>query len=122
MEKKHIMIVDDEPDVIETARIRLEANGFKVSSSVGLEAVPDILKAKPDLIILDVMMPGADGFAIIRQLKRDPFLAKIPVIVFSAKSKEAMLDLFGPEGVSGYLTKPCLADEMLNQVKKVLGV
>ena len=119
--KKKILIVDDEQDIIETAKIRLEANGYQVSSTMGPGSVQDIIQNKPDLILLDVMMPGADGFAIMRELKRNPAVSKTPVIVFSGKPKEAMIDLFGPEGIAGYISKPCKAEDLLAQIKKVLG-
>lgn len=118
---KHVMIVDDEQDVVETTKIRLEADGYQVSSTMGTQSVQDILKSKPDLILLDVMMPGVDGFAVIRELKRNPTVAKVPVVVFSGKPKEAMMDLFGPEGIAGYISKPYKPQEMLATVREVLG-
>ena len=118
---KHIVIVDDEPDIIETLTLRLEANGYKVSNTVGVKALNDLRTYQPDLVFLDVMMPGMDGFAIIRELKRDPNLSKVPVIIFSAKPKEAILELFGPEGIAGYLSKPYDPAEMLALIKQLLG-
>jgi two-component system, OmpR family, alkaline phosphatase synthesis response regulator PhoP len=118
---KHIMIVDDEVDIVETVRLRLQANGYQVSNSMGEQALEDIRKAKPDLILLDIIMPGMDGFAVIRELKRDPELFRIPVIIFSAKPKAAMIELFGPEGIAGYISKPYDARELLDQIKQILG-
>ncbi len=118
---KHIAIVDDEIDSAETARFRLEANGYQVSTTMGEQALEDLRQAKPDLILLDVMMPGMDGFAIIRELKRDPNLSKVPVIIFSGKPKEAMIELFGPEGIAGYIPKPFDPQDMLAQIKQVIG-
>ena len=119
---KHILIADDELDVVETVRLRLEANGYQVSSTMGIHTIEDIRKCKPDLVLLDVIMPGMDGFAIIRELKRDPDLSKIPVIIFSAKPKTAMIELFGPEGIAGYISKPYDPKEMLDQIKKICAV
>ncbi len=118
---KHIIIVDDEQDVVDTLKIRLEANGYRVSSSAGSRSVNDIKNGKPDLIILDVMMPDMDGFAVMRELKRDSNLSKIPVIVLSAKPKQTMIELFGPEGIAGYISKPFEAKQMLELIKKTLG-
>ena len=118
---KRIIIVDDEFDVTETVKMRLEANGYEVTSSYGEKSLEDIQNYKPDLILLDVMMPGLDGFAVIRELKRDPDLSKVPVIIFSGKPKAAMLELFGPEGIAGYISKPYDPKEMLAQIKQVLG-
>ena len=118
---KHIIIVDDEADIVETARLRLEADGYKVSTTFGAKTLEDVRKQKPDLILLDVIMPAMDGFAVIRELKRDPELARIPVIIFSAKPKATMIELFGPEGISGYVAKPYDPKELLDQIKSVLG-
>lgn len=118
---KQIMIVDDEQDLIETLKIRFQANGYEVSSSVGARAISDIRTAKPDLILLDVMMPDVDGFQVMRELKRDHELSKIPVIVVSAKPKSTMIELFGPEGISGYISKPFESKELLQLVKQILG-
>ena len=118
---KTILIVDDEVDVVETARIRLEANGYQVFTSMGERAMDDARKCKPNLVILDIIMPGMDGFAVLKEFKRDPELAKIPVVIFSAKPKSAMIELFGPEGIAGYISKPYDPKELLGQIKKIMG-
>lgn len=118
---KHIMIADDEADVVQTVRIRLEANGYKVTDTMGERTVKDVLAHKPDLLLLDVMMPGMDGFAVLKELKRHPEVAHVPVIIFSAKPKSAMIELFGPEGISGYISKPYDAQHLLSEIKRVLG-
>ena len=118
---KRIMIVDDEMDIVETVKMRLEANGYEVATSCGERSLTDIQSSKPDLILLDVMMPGLDGFAVIRELKRDPDLSKVPVIIFSGKPKAAMLELFGPEGIAGYIAKPYDPKDMMAQIKQILG-
>jgi len=119
--QKHIVIADDEQDVVETVQLRLEANGYRVSATAGAKTVEDVRQFRPDLILLDVMMPGMDGFAIIRELKRDPDIARVPVVIFSAKPKATLMELFGPEGIAGYLSKPYDPKEMLDLIKKVLG-
>ena len=118
---KHIMIADDEADVVQTVCIRLEANGYRVTDTMGGRTVKDVLDHKPDLLLLDVMMPGMDGFAVLRELKRYPEAVRLPVIIFSAKPKSAMIELFDPEGISGYISKPYDARELLAEIKRVLG-
>ncbi|MBI4367915.1 MAG: response regulator [Candidatus Omnitrophica bacterium] len=118
---KHIAIVDDEMDIAETAKLRLEANGYQVSITAGEKTIRDLLNIKPDLILLDVMMPGMDGFTVIRELKRKPELSSIPIIIFSGKPKETMIQLFGPEGIAGYISKPYQPEALLAQIKQVLG-
>ena len=118
---KHILIVDDEVDVVETARLRLEANGYQISATSGEKTIEDTRKCKPDLILLDVIMPGMDGFAVIRELKRDPALSRIPVVIFSAKPKATLIELFGPEGISGYIAKPYNPKEFLDEIGRIIG-
>ncbi|MBI4372952.1 MAG: response regulator [Candidatus Omnitrophica bacterium] len=115
------MIIDDEKDLIQTVSVRLQANGYEVSSSEGEKAVQDTEAFKPDLILLDIIMPGLDGFAIIRELKRNSGTSKVPVVIFSGKPKTAMIELFGPEGVAGYVAKPYQPKELLEQIQKILG-
>ena len=116
-----IMIVDDEADIVETVRFRLEATGYEVATTMGEKTIEDVRVAKPDLILLDVIMPGMDGFAVIKELKRDPDLSQIPVIIFSAKPKSAMIELFGPEGISGYISKPYDPKELIAEIQTTLG-
>ncbi len=118
---KKILIVDDEVDVVETAKIRLEASGYQIFTSMGENAMEDARKCKPDLVILDIIMPGMDGFAVLKEFKRDPELTQIPVVIFSAKPKAAMIELFGPEGIAGYISKPYEPKELLSQIKSILG-
>src|SRR3989338_4941215 len=111
---KHIVVVDDDVDAVNVVKLRLESSGYQVTTTMGEQALSDLRKCKPDLILLDVMMPGLDGFAVIRELKRDPDLTKVPVIVFSGKPKEIMAELFGPEGIAGYISKPYQPQELLD--------
>ena len=80
-----------------------------------------IKKVCPHVLTLDIMMPGMDGFEVMRELKRDHDLSKIPVVIVSAKPKSTMIELFGPEGISGYISKPFEAKEMLQVIKEILG-
>jgi len=118
---KKILIADDDADSYETARIRLEAQGYSVTGTMGEATIKDARDQKPDLLLLDVMMPGMDGYSVMRELKRDPDTASIPVVILSGKPKEAMMELFGPEGVSGYITKPYDPKEFISQVQALIG-
>ena len=119
--RKRIVIADDEEGLVETVRLRLEANGYQVSTTMGAKTIEDVKKFKPDLLLLDIMMPGMDGFTIIRELKRDPNIAKVPVVVFSAKPKGIIMESLGPEGIAGYISKPYDPKEMLDLIKKILS-
>jgi CheY-like chemotaxis protein len=118
---KRILVADDDLDVVETVKLRLEAGGYEVSTTQGSSTVVDARQCKPDLILLDVIMPGMDGFAAIREIKRDPDLSSIPVIIFSGKPKEAMIELFGPEGIAGYISKPYDPKELMAEIAQIIG-
>src|SRR3989338_4091147 len=90
---KKILIVDDEPALITIWETRLKLNGFDVvTASNGPEAVTKAIQEKPDLLLLDVMMPGLTGFQVFEKLQADPFAKNIPVIVTSAR--HSMSDFF----------------------------
>lgn len=118
---KRVMIVDDEPGICETLTVRLQANGYQVSSSMGAKSIPDIRTFRPDIILLDIMMPEMDGYAVIKELKRDHDLCNTPVIILSAKPKDAIIELFAPEGIVGYISKPFDSKNLLAMIKKALG-
>src|SRR6185503_15934422 len=82
-----ILAVDDTPENLEILRVRLEANGYEVATAAdGEEALAAARKLAPDLILLDVMMPKRDGISVVRELKADPVLRTIPVVLVTAKS------------------------------------
>ena len=118
---KHIAIVDDDSDGVTATKTRLEAAGYRVSSTCGSGSTQDLIRFQPDLVLLDVSMPELDGFAILREIKRNADLATIPVIIFSGKPKETIIDLFGPEGISGFISKPYEPAELLRTIQSALN-
>ncbi len=119
--KQTILIVDDDVDALQLLGIILDKQGFSVISATdGDEALQKAAQTQPDLILLDVTMPGKDGFEVTRQLKADENLAKIPIIMLTAKGD---LDdkLIGFEvGVDDYLTKPIQPKELIAHIQAVL--
>ena len=116
---KKILIIDDEPEMVELIKLRLQANNLEViTASEGEEGLDKMIKDKPDLVILDIMMPNMDGYSFLRETRRDPFIAKIPIIVLTAKPD--MKDLFGLEGIKDYIIKPFEADELMQKIKERL--
>jgi len=116
---KKILIVDDEPDFIEMIQMRLEANGYKVvSANDGLQGLEAARTEKPNLILLDVMMPGMDGFETIRKLRRDADTRGIPVIMLTARGESPSIFKAQELGAADYLIKPCESDELLAMVKR----
>ncbi len=82
---KKILIVDDDPDLVEAVSMILESKNYEVSAAYGgIEGLEKAKKENPDLIVLDVMMPDKDGYAVCKELKADPELSKIPVLLLTA--------------------------------------
>ena len=105
--QKTVMIIEDETDAAEMFAEMMRVNGFKVIKMFSsAPAISLIAQEKPDLIILDVMMPDISGLEVVRYMRRDPSLEKIPVIIVSAKSMPNDIKTGLEAGASMYLTKP----------------
>jgi two-component system, OmpR family, phosphate regulon response regulator PhoB len=116
-----ILIVDDEEDIVDLIRLNLEREGMEVISvSNGLHVVPVAVEKEPDLILLDVMLPGIDGHQVHRRLRADTRTRHIPVVMLTAKSQthDRIAGLEG--GVDDYLTKPFSPRELILRIQAVL--
>lgn len=119
--KKSVLFVEDEKDVQELLRYNLEKEGFRVLlSASGEEGYETAKVRKPNLVILDLMLPGMDGFEVCRLLKADPATRAIPVMVLTARDSEAD-EVVGLElGASDYLRKPFSVQVLISRVKNLL--
>ncbi|MCK5533838.1 response regulator [bacterium] len=118
--KKKILVVDDEFDIVDIVKIFLEGKGYEVVSAYnGEDALKLIQKEKPDLIILDVLMPGIDGFEVCQKLKSEKDTMFIPIIFLTAKDQLAdkWKGLF--MGAVGYITKPFEEERLLGKIEKI---
>ena len=121
MGQKKILIVDDEVDLVETLRFPLEMEGFNVLVSYnGEDALSQARKEKPDLIILDLMLPKLDGYKVCRLLKFDERYKHIPILMLTAKTQEKDKLLGQETGADEYITKPFDIDELMKRVKSYL--
>ncbi len=119
--QKTVMIIEDEPDAAEMFAEMMRVNGFRVLKMfASAPAIPMISQEKPDVIILDIMMPDISGLEVLRYMRREPELASIPVIVVSAKSMPGDIKNGIEAGASMYLTKPVGFIELKEAVQKVL--
>ncbi len=117
-----ILIVDDESMVRALLRMMLVRAGFEVTEAEdGQDALHKIAEKKPDLILLDVMMPGMDGFAVCEHLRNDPQTSALPIIMLSAKADLASINRGLQVGATEYLSKPVPRDELLEHVSNVLS-
>jgi DNA-binding response OmpR family regulator len=122
MANKKILIVDDDLDVRQAMHVRLKANGYDTSFATdAMSSVSEAKKHSPDLIILDLGLPGGDGYTVIERLKRQPALAVIPIIVVSARDVRANRDRAIAAGAKVYLQKPVDNAELLAIIRQALG-
>jgi len=120
--KTRVLIVDDEPDVREFLKKRLEARGYVVSTAAdGIEGFRAAKETRPDLILLDVMMPNKDGFSMLRDLQADPETRKISVIMATAKGQASDIYYGQDLGATDYLIKPIEFEELLKYIRKYTG-
>ncbi len=121
MKKKHIIFVEDESDIQELVQFNLAREGFQITGyTSGEEGLSAIKKVKPDLILLDLMLPGIDGLEICRQLKRDSKTENIPVIMITAKTEESDIVTGLELGADDYLTKPFSPKVLIARIRSVL--
>ncbi len=120
--KKNIMVVDDNPDIVTIVKTLLEVKGYKVQSAYSGQEVFNLLaKQKPDLIILDIMMPRMDGLEVLTRLKGDSNTRPIPVVLLTAKQPdEAILGGYDIWADS-YITKPFTNPQLLNVINRLIG-
>jgi DNA-binding response OmpR family regulator len=122
MSQKKILVVDDEVDLVETIRFPLEMEGFNVLVSYnGEDALNQARKEKPDLILLDLMLPKLDGYKVCRLLKFDERYKDIPILMLTAKTQEKDKLLGKETGANEYITKPFDIDELMKKVKAYLS-
>jgi two-component system alkaline phosphatase synthesis response regulator PhoP len=116
-----ILAVDDEEHIQELIKFNLESSGFKViCCGNGTEALKLVRSEKPDLVLLDVMLPGIDGYDVCKEIRKDNSISNIPIIMITAKSEELDKILGLELGADDYMTKPFSIRELLARVKAVL--
>jgi two-component system phosphate regulon response regulator PhoB len=119
--KKKVLVVDDEKDIVEMIAFNLQRNGYDVlTAHNGNDALDLAERQTPDLILLDLMMPGLDGTEVTRRLKADPAMAKIPLVMLTAKSEETDVVVGLTLGADDYVTKPFSMKILLARLTTVL--
>ncbi|MFA6350234.1 MAG: response regulator [Candidatus Omnitrophota bacterium] len=116
---KKILIIDDEKDAVDFVACRLEASGYQVVSAYdGADGLKKAVDQKPNLILLDLMMPGIDGFEVLRRLKMDDHARNIPVIIFTCRGESDSIFRAQDLGSVDYIIKPFESQELLDLVKR----
>jgi two-component system, OmpR family, alkaline phosphatase synthesis response regulator PhoP len=123
MSKKYVLVVDDDPDLVETVGLMLESNNFEVGKAYdGIEAEASIKSRRPDLVILDVMMPRKDGYKLCAELKKDPATKGIPIVMLTAVGEAIPSTSYSHyEGMTmeaeDYIEKPVDTKKLLETVR-----
>lgn len=121
--KKKILVVEDEPPILAMLQERLLAEDFDVITAVdGKEALAQVEKGKPDLILLDVMLPKINGYEVLERLKKDKKTAHIPVVMLTALSQPKNVEIAIRLYADKYLTKPIEPAVLVSEIKKTLAI
>jgi len=116
-----ILAVDDEPDLIDLMQYHLVRAGHEVTTATnGWEAIHSVRQNRPDIILLDLMLPDLDGFGVCEILRRDPLTATIPIVIVSAWSSPDSRHLGLELGALDYLTKPFSPHELVERVNRLV--
>lgn len=119
---RKILMIDDEDQLVQMVKMRLEANGYKVIIAYdGMEGLKKAREERPDLILLDLMLPKMDGYKVCRTLKFDEKYKDIFIIMFTARVQESDERMGKEVGADAYITKPFDAQRLINKIKELLG-
>jgi DNA-binding response OmpR family regulator len=117
-----VLVADDEEDILELIVFRLEHSGYTVlQAHDGAEALEVAQSSKPDLAVLDVMMPKIDGYELTRRLREDDSTSKMPIILLTARTQEADIQRGFDAGADDYIRKPFSPQELRARVQAILG-
>jgi DNA-binding response OmpR family regulator len=123
-DQMRVVCIEDEPEMIDLVRLILGRKGFDViGADGGIEGLEKVKTEKPDIVLLDLMMPDMDGWEVYQQIKADPEIREIPIVVVTAKAQsiDKVLGLHIAK-VDDYITKPFGPQELLESVEKILGM
>jgi len=119
---RRILVIEDDPAGLRLVGYTLKKQGYEVvTASNGLEGLKKAREEGPDLVILDLMLPGVDGFEICHRLRTEPQTARLPILVLSGKTGEADRDTALKVGANAYLVKPASPSEIIKQVESLLA-
>ncbi|MEM9554164.1 MAG: response regulator transcription factor [Acidobacteriota bacterium] len=119
--RRKVVVIEDEPDILEVIEYNLTREGFAVVGAAnGDDGLKAVMREAPDLVLLDLLLPGQDGIEVCRRLKLDPVTQKIPIIMVSAKGEESDIVLGLGVGADDYIAKPFRPKELIARVKAVL--
>jgi DNA-binding response OmpR family regulator len=119
---KHVLIADDEPNIVISLEFLMKREGHRVTVARDGDAALDaIRRERPDLVLLDVMMPGRSGFEVCQAVRADEALAAVKILMLSAKGRDTDLAKGSALGADAYMTKPFSTRELADKVRELLG-
>jgi DNA-binding response OmpR family regulator len=119
---KRVLIIDDEPSIVISLEFLLKRAGLEVQvARDGEEGLAKLRELRPDAVVLDVMMPRLDGFEVLKAVRADPEIADIPVLMLTAKAREAEQQRGLTLGANAYMAKPFSTHELVDQVMALIG-
>jgi DNA-binding response OmpR family regulator len=119
--KKKILLVDDEPHIVKLLQARLKSHGYEVICACDGQTGLELAKTeKPDLLILDLMLPKMDGYAVCGEMKGDAAYSRIPIIMFTARAQEGDITRGKESGADAYITKPFDAAALLKKIEELM--
>jgi DNA-binding response OmpR family regulator len=120
---KHVLIADDEPNIVISLEFLMKREGHRVSIARDGDAALQAIRAeRPDLVLLDVMMPGKSGFDVCQAVRADESLASVKILMLSAKGRETDVAKGTALGADAYMTKPFSTRELADKVRSMLGL
>ena len=122
MRKNRILVVEDEESLLKLESILFTSKGYAVSGVTdGQSALAEIRNNRPDLVVLDIMLPGVDGYEVCRTIKEDPDTSAIPVVMLTAKKSSRDLERGRLAGADAYITKPFKSAKVLEVIEGLLA-
>lgn len=119
---KHVLLIEDEPNITEAIRFILSRDGWKVTAHAqGQDAAPLVARMQPDLVILDIMLPGRSGFDILQDLRADASTSAIPVLMLTARGHDRDREQAERQGVTRFMTKPFANSDVLSAVRELVA-
>ena len=117
-----VLIVDDDPDMLSVLGLLMKVNGITATTAIGgIEGLKKARADKPDVILLDIMMPDMDGYEVIKELRSDEYTKGIPVIFVTARSEAEYRERAEALGADGYVTKPYQRNALMEVIRGVAG-
>jgi twitching motility two-component system response regulator PilG len=122
MKKNRILVVEDEESLLKLESILLSSKGYNVTGVMdGKSALEEVMAHRPDLVILDIMLPEIDGFEVCRRIKENPATSAIPVVMLTAKKNSQDVARGTEVGASAYLTKPFKSAKVIEVIEELIG-